>query len=918
MPITTTAPYKSGTLSSIGTGANGVNTRLNTSGISWAAGDVGRHVYFYSGNAKWESREIIAQGTNYCDILFPFGEYPVLKPDGTEVPSDTPSSGNSLGVSYKLDDLDDGSTLIKESVNFYRHTTSNAWTIGQNVMIHDTNKTLEFNSEWTDLDGIMQFGNLDSDGFVRDSCCLMDNSTGFGGFSLVGNNVSAADDFGSFRLFGGTFLITGTSQFLRMYRNSGTSEAVQIQAVNFNGPAGGRVDGTKSYFLDPIYSNLSSSIGPINPKSNVAMIKGIRVNSGAQVVYHFWSVSKSITVPGIRFNPNGITDRFARLNSNSSGHTLTLDDILVGDIQTLQDNGITIFDQQSSLSGSNIVKITNPLTVKTQNNASGMRLRIKNTNGTEVFDENSDGNGDWAKTSYEWGRVTISALTTYDLDNAVIVAPYTCNTRKYDKITQSFSFDARSPLSTVIPDVADSSITETTKATVLAYGTLETLDKFRDRHKAEHVDNDDVEDISAGGGAVDLAASTDIEASYTGYALIIDATASQAWSRTAGTVTIKAADLAPGANYTNLIPFNSLVFSNGATASCDVTFNSGKSAVCANESVITGNVNINSGGTLTYTDLTNIQIKGNGASGGLLRISGATTSTTLDLRSYTINSGFEVENDSGEDITLTLNASQTVPTLTETNGTIAVDSSAPLTVNNLTSAYIYLEDNLGAQQDYQTLVTGTYNFGIPATATGTWKLVIDRQGFDRKSFTFTADGNAKEFDGILTQQVDLAGGAIYQAQSSSDVNIVGASSKIDVQNSTIAGSIIYDMVQDYAVSAAGMADDTVDALSYFPTDNGNYFSLATWQFRRNASAVSLPTVNAIVSQNSDDPVDETNGQVSVQFSGGGLTATAKQDVRDSMALDLSPTVTAVSGSIDTTLNNTSVHSRTSAAIRPSL
>ena len=690
MPITTTTPYKSGTLFSIGTGANGVNTRLNTSGISWTAGDVGRHVYFYSGNAKWESREIIAQGTNYCDILFPFGEYPVLKPDGTEVPSDTPSNGNSLGVSYKLDDLDDGSTLIKESVNFYRHTTSNAWTIGQNVMIHDTNKTLEFNSEWVDLDGIMQFGNLDSDGFVRDSCCLMDNSTGFGGFSQVGNNVSTSDDFGSFRLFGGAFLITGTTQFLRIYRNSGTSEAVQVQAVNFNGAAGGRVDGTKSYFLDPIYSNLSSSIGPINPKSNVAMIKGIRVNSGAQVVYHFWSVSKSITVPGIRFNPNGITDRFARLNSNSSGHTLTLDDILVGDIQTLQDNGITIFDQQSSLSGSNIVKITNPLTVKTQNNASGMRLRIKNTNGTEVFDENSDGNGDWAKTSYEWGRVTISALTTYDLDNAVIVAPYTCNTRKYDKITQSFSFDARSPLSTVIPDVADSSITETTKATVLAYGTLETLDKFRDRHKAEHVDNDDVEDISAGGGAVDLTTSTNIETSYTGYALIIDSIAA-AWSHSSGTITIGASTLTSGSNYTNLIPFSTLTFANGATASCNVILNNTVVATTANQGVLTGNVNINNGGRLDLVDLTTNQLIGTGASGGRIKINGASTSTIVDLRAYTINSGFEIENNSGIAVTVKLLLTQTNPTLIQTSGTLTIDKSVIISAPNiLDDSYVRL------------------------------------------------------------------------------------------------------------------------------------------------------------------------------------------------------------------------------------
>ena len=354
----------------------------------------------------------------------------------------------------------------------------------------------------------------------------------------------------------------------------------------------------------------------------------------------------------------------------------------MNDIQTLQDNGITIFDQQTALSGSNTVKITNPLTVTTQNNASGMRLRIKNTNGVEVFDGNSDGNGDWAKTSYEWGRVTISALTTYDLDDAVIVAPYVCNTRKYDKITQSFSFDARAPLSTVISDVDDSSITETTKATVLAYGTLETLDKFRDRHKAEHVDNDDIEDISAGGGAVDLTTSTNTETSYTGYALIIDSIAG-AWSHSSGTITIGASTLTSGSNYTNLIPFSTLTFANGAAASCNVILNNTVVATTANQGVLTGNVNINNGGRLDLVDLTTNQLIGTGASGGRIKINGASTSTIVDLRAYTINSGFEIQNNSGIAVTVRLLPTQAIPTLVETSGTLTVDNSVSLIFTGL-------------------------------------------------------------------------------------------------------------------------------------------------------------------------------------------------------------------------------------------
>ncbi len=488
--------------------------------------------------------------------------------------------------------------------------------------------------------------------------------------------------------------------------------------------------------------------------------------------------------------------------------------------------------------------------------------------------------------------------------------PFKIRYWKYEFITQDRSgdsYDNRRNRET-LRMLRDGSLTEQVEATVAAYTILSNLDRLRDRFKYETGANLSLIDAGAGGGVVSIPSV---------YSLVFNSSGS-AFTLVGSTLTINSGTLDTGTNYSTLQVSNNVSFSGSSALSANLNVSSPSIVTAQNQDRVTGNVNILNGGTVELSDINSAQLTGTGSNGGLLKVNGATTSTTLDLRAYTINLGFEVENDSGVNITLRLNATQIVPTLTETSGTITVDNSAPLTVNNLTSAYIYLENNLGVQQDYQTLVSGTYNFGIPATATGTWKLVIDRQGFDRKSFSFTADGNAREFDGTLTQQVDLAGGAIYQAQSSSDVNIVGASSRIDVQNSTISGSVIYDMVQDYAVSATGMADDTVDALSYFPTDNGNYFSLATWQFRRDVSAVSLPTVNAIVSQNSDDPVDETNGQVSVQFSGGGLTATAKQDVRDSMALDLSVGVSPVAGSIDTTLNNTSVHSRSAASIRPSL
>lgn len=258
-------------------------------------------------------------------------------------------------------------------------------------------------------------------------------------------------------------------------------------------------------------------------------------------------------------------------------------------------------------------------------------------------------------------------------------------------------------------------------------------------------------------------------------------------------------------------------------------------------------------------------------------------------------------------------------TITTANGAIVSSGqedstgvATAITVLNLTSSYIYLEDNVGTQQDYQSLVTGTYNFAAPLGSTGTWKLVVDRQGYTRKTFTFTADGVDKEFDGSLTQLLDLNGIAIYQGQSASDVTVVGASSLVDVKDSVLTGSVIYDMVQDYSVTAAGMDDTSVGNVTYFTTDNGNYLGLGTWQIRRDATATSLPTINAIVSQDSGTPLDETNGQVAIQFTGGGLSDTAKQDIRDAMAQDLTIGVTPTSGSIDANLDLTLIHARNAA------
>ena len=689
MTITTTTPYKSGTLSSIGTGANGANTRLNTSGVTWAAGDVGRHVYFRNGNAEWESREIIAQSTNYCDILFAFGTYPVLLPDGvTEVPSDAPSNGNSLGVSYTLDDLDDGVTLVKDDANVFRHVTSNGWTIGADVMVHDIGKLFEFDSVWIDLDGIMQFGNLDEFGNPKNSCALRDVSTTTGGFSQTSNAVSTDDDFGAFRMFGGGFTVE-TVQFLRMYRDTGTAEAVQVHGVNFDGPVGGRFDGTKSYFLDDTYSSATGASGPINPKANIAMLKDIVVNSGAQAVYHFWSASESITIPGLRFNPLGITTKLVRLASVGAGYTLTFDDILIDDIQTLQDNSVIVFSQDAVPAGTNTILIKNPITVATQNENAGFRLRVKNAAGTEQYDADSDGSGNWAKASYEWGSVTITAETAYDLTDATQVGPYDISARKYDRLTQTFQFDARDPQLTTVPDVADNTIVEATEATVAAYTSLDTGDKLRDRIKVHHVDTDGFEDLSAGGGALSLAAGTDVNG-VASYNLTINSAAGSTIVESAGTITINPTAVAKGSVYTKLIVPATKMLTIAGTSTFAMDLDLIGSATIPDIDRLTGTL------TMTGSSILTINASGGGTlpagtagASAKIVVSASVTNDNFDASAFVFDASTVIENTSGNNINLALEVGQTEPTKLETSGTITfvtptvtIDVTAPNLIND--------------------------------------------------------------------------------------------------------------------------------------------------------------------------------------------------------------------------------------------
>lgn len=108
--------------------------------------------------------------------------------------------------------------------------------------------------------------------------------------------------------------------------------------------------------------------------------------------------------------------------------------------------------------------------------------------------------------------------------------------------------------------VPDLEITESNKATVEAYATIDTVEELYDRSKAEWRDNDDYPLISKAGSEIDLGAIN----------LIVDATAASAWAYNGtDTITIKSSALTGTGTITTT---GTITFSNGASQGTVIVF----------------------------------------------------------------------------------------------------------------------------------------------------------------------------------------------------------------------------------------------------------------------------------------------------------------------------------------------------------
>jgi hypothetical protein len=211
------------------------------------------------------------------------------------------------------------------------------------------------------------------------------------------------------------------------------------------------------------------------------------------------------------------------------------------------------------------------------------------------------------------------------------------------------------------------------------------------------------------------------------------------------------------------------------------------------------------------------------------------------------------------------NGATVIGSVTDVGGT---EFSTSIEITNLTSADIYIEDNLGAQFDYQTGVTGTYNNVAPLGSTGTWKVVINRAGYIASVNTFTADGADKSYNGDLVQLTQPSGSPMYTGSTSSVLSVVpatdGSRMNVRIGNGTVTAQQVLDESEAALSTAAGM--------EYLGNGGGRieFATLATGTFLflkdnvrliRDNAGDSSATVEAFVTSSDGVILDNTNGDV---------------------------------------------------------
>jgi hypothetical protein len=262
--------------------------------------------------------------------------------------------------------------------------------------------------------------------------------------------------------------------------------------------------------------------------------------------------------------------------------------------------------------------------------------------------------------------------------------------------------------------IDDLSVTQTNKATVDAYSTIDTLEQAYDRFKSWFVDNLATTWGTFGVQKITIAGDT---VQCGDIAITINPSAASAFVANAGanTLVLKSSDYTTGINVTkHSSTGGSLALLNGALLSTDVILN--------NANLIGQDID-NITGVITMLGTSRLDVTGEGLyppitvnATSKIRVTTATSGDTHDCSAVVFNAASVFENTSGQPINVALQVGQIPPVKLQTSGTITfitpivtIDVTAP---NLLDNSRVRLYNVTQAAEIDNTVVAGGSGYTI--------------------------------------------------------------------------------------------------------------------------------------------------------------------------------------------------------------
>lgn len=545
MALLIDTPYKTNTLASVS------GTTFISNGTPFAFSDIGRFIVFSNGSARGQIRRIVGftnDTTVTVDLAWNISNV-------VGFTDSLPASGDTWIMSLQMDDIDDGTHIIKVNNNIYRADASaGAVTIDAGVFIADTSLLFEADFRFLLLDpaAFWQFGYLAPGGYGMYGCGITDTGT-LNGWSVTG----AAGDV---HLHGCNINSNlAGSVFWRLYRSD--DQIVRFIDCDFNGNFGGRIRGSRSALLRCTYrGNAGASIAGIGAVADFGLIQECRVQASDQAIYCSYAQGVG-TVTSPRFD--AISSTIFSGAQVGGDRTYVIEDYIESEITSAANvvktsgtsaNSKLSFRQyvDSSIVDASLTPITDSA------------RRVIRNNAASVVDNVTTTNGSFSRYTAEV-RLFTMATTNQAWTDGTNFGPYEQAIASYSWQSQRLSLPLAKSSDVQFTLISDDFITETNSATVASYSSINNLDQLYDRAKLWFVDNLElafpsfnVQPVKASNESVNLGDKN----------IVIDGSAATAFAINTGTntITIKSSTLAAGSNFLELKTTGTITFVNGATA----------------------------------------------------------------------------------------------------------------------------------------------------------------------------------------------------------------------------------------------------------------------------------------------------------------------------------------------------------------